>query len=64
MRRFFIIGAGFGVLAAGLVMVVLPGPSVLVIPTGLAILAKELNWARTALDKGRDIAKKTRARLS
>ena len=63
MRRFFVISAGFGVLAVGLVMVVLPGPAILVIPTGLTILAKELGWARTVLDKGRTLAKKTRTRL-
>ena len=64
MRRLLIISAGFGVLAAGLVMVVLPGPAVVVIPTGLAILAKEVGWARIVLDRGRTLAKKTRARLS
>jgi tellurite resistance protein TerC len=64
MRRFLVISAGFAVLAAGLVMIALPGPAVVVIPAGLAILAKEVGWARTVLDRGRTLAKKTKARLS
>lgn len=63
MKRFFIIGAGFGVLAVGLVMIVLPGPAVIVIPTGLGILAKELGWARNILDRGKKLAEKTKARF-
>lgn len=63
MRRFFVISAGFGVLAVGLVMVVLPGPAVIVIPIGLGILAKELAWARALLDRGRTVAQKTRTRF-
>jgi tellurite resistance protein TerC len=63
MRRVFVIGAGFGVLAVGLVMVVLPGPAVIVIPAGLGILARELGWARNLLDRGRKLAGQTKARL-
>jgi tellurite resistance protein TerC len=63
VKKFFIIGAGFGVLAAGLVMVVLPGPAIIVIPTGLGILAKEFGWARNVLDRGKRLAEKTKARL-
>lgn len=42
---------GFTVLLIGLAMVVLPGPAVVVIPLGLAILATEFIWARRLLDK-------------
>ena len=42
--------AGFSVLAAGLALIVLPGPAIVVIPLGLAILAKEFPWARSLLD--------------
>jgi uncharacterized protein (TIGR02611 family) len=41
---------GCSVLAFGLALVVLPGPSILVIPLGLAILATEFLWARRLLD--------------
>ena len=34
------------VIAVGVVMIVLPGPSSLIIPAGLAILATEFSWAR------------------
>ena len=40
-------------------MIVLPGPAVVVIPVGLAILATEFVWARRLLDnlkeRGRDL---------
>ena len=48
-RRLIIIVIGFTVLAAGVAMIVLPGPAVVVIPVGLAILATEFIWARKLL---------------
>lgn len=50
-RRLIIIVAGFTVLIIGVAMIVLPGPAVVVIPLGLAILATEFIWARTLLSK-------------
>jgi uncharacterized protein (TIGR02611 family) len=41
--------AGFAVLLAGLVMLVLPGPGIVVILAGLAILATEYVWAQRLL---------------
>lgn len=38
-KRFIIIVIGSTVLAAGIAMIVLPGPALVVIPIGLAILA-------------------------
>ncbi len=38
--------AGASVLAAGVLMLVLPGPAFVVIPAGLAILGVEFAWAR------------------
>jgi uncharacterized protein (TIGR02611 family) len=43
--------AGFTVLLTGLAMVVLPGPAVVVIPLGLAMLAVEFAWAERLLDR-------------
>ena len=37
---------GFTVLLAGIVMIVVPGPALIVIPVGLAILGIEFAWAR------------------
>lgn len=48
-KRLIVIVIGSTVLAAGIVMIVLPGPAVVVIPTGLAILATEFVWARRLL---------------
>ena len=50
-KRLFVLLAGLGVLGAGLAMIVLPGPGVIVIILGLAILATEFAWAERALDR-------------
>jgi tellurite resistance protein TerC len=42
---------GFTVLIIGLVLLVTPGPAVVVIPIGLAILAGEFVWAKRILKK-------------
>jgi uncharacterized protein (TIGR02611 family) len=49
LRRFFVALIGGTVLVIGIAMIVLPGPAMLVIPAGLAILATEFLWARRAL---------------
>lgn len=48
-KRLVITVIGFTVLASGVAMIVLPGPAVVVIPVGLAILATEYIWARKLL---------------
>ncbi|MBI4680933.1 MAG: PGPGW domain-containing protein [Nitrospirae bacterium] len=37
---------GFTVLLIGIALIILPGPAIVVIPIGLAILATEFAWAR------------------
>jgi uncharacterized protein (TIGR02611 family) len=49
IRRALKISAGFTVLLIGIVMIVAPGPALIVIPAGLAILATEFRWARRIL---------------
>jgi len=44
---------GVTVLLIGIAMIVLPGPAVIVIPLGLAILASEYAWARRIIRRGR-----------
>ncbi len=44
---------GVTVLLFGVVMIVLPGPAVLVIPVGFAILASEFAWARRVIRRGK-----------
>jgi uncharacterized protein (TIGR02611 family) len=48
--------AGFGLLAAGVAMLALPGPGWLTIAAGLAILAREFEWARRLLNRVKAIA--------
>lgn len=51
MRRLFILVIGLTVLLIGVAMVLTPGPAILVIPLGLAILGIEFAWARRWLAK-------------
>lgn len=53
-RRVVVLIVGTTVLLLGVVMIVLPGPAILVIPLGLAILAIEFAWAKHWLQKIRD----------
>lgn len=46
VRRGLILVVGSAVLVTGVAMLVLPGPAVVVIPLGIAILALEFAWAR------------------
>ena len=60
---------GLTLLAIGAALLVLPGPGILTIGIGLAILAAEFVWARRLLDRfkkyfqrGRDALKRARSR--
>lgn len=46
--------AGATVVLAGLAMTVLPGPAIVVLPVGMAMLAAEFAWARRVLEVGID----------
>lgn len=52
-KRIAVFVAGVTVLLAGVMMLVLPGPGLLVIILGLAILATEFAWAERALDSAK-----------
>ena len=60
-RRLVVAFLGLTVLLIGLVMIVLPGPAVLVIPIGLAILATEFVWARRLLGRMRTEAERLKS---
>jgi uncharacterized protein (TIGR02611 family) len=51
---------GFTVILIGIVMIVLPGPAIVIIPLGLAILATEFAWARKILRRGKIFVDKLR----
>ena len=57
-KRIAVTVAGAAIVAAGLVMLVLPGPGLVVIVLGLAVLATEYVWAATALEHAKTAAKK------
>jgi uncharacterized protein (TIGR02611 family) len=50
LKRLVVLVLGVTVLAAGVLMLVLPGPGVLIIIAGLAILATEFVWAERAMN--------------
>jgi Putative transmembrane protein (PGPGW) len=60
IRKFVIALIGSTILLIGLALVVLPGPAVVVIPVGLAILASEFAWARRIIRRGKIFVGKVR----
>jgi uncharacterized protein (TIGR02611 family) len=58
--RIGVFTVGATVLAAGLVMMITPGPGWLAIFVGLAILATEFAWAQTVLHKAKEAAEKAK----
>jgi tellurite resistance protein TerC len=63
-RRVLILIVGSTVLLIGVAMIVLPGPALVVIPVGLAILATEYAWARRWLRILRESAEKGAEKLN
>ena len=58
LRRVIVFFAGGIILTIGLVMLVLPGPAIIFIPLGLAILATEFRWARSWLSQARQVIRR------
>jgi uncharacterized protein (TIGR02611 family) len=55
-RKVAVTVGGVTLLAAGVAMMVLPGPGLLVIVLGLFVLSLEFEWAERRLDQARDKA--------
>lgn len=53
MTRIARIGGGFLLVVAGVFMLVLPGPGILTIIAGIAILSRDLKWAQRLSDWSR-----------
>ena len=64
LRRVIVAIMGFTVLLIGVAMIILPGPAVVVIPLGLAILATEFVWARRVLKKAKGYFEKGKEKLA
>lgn len=62
MRRLVVALFGGTVLLLGLAMLILPGPGVLVLAAGMAILATEFIWARQAWRKAKGTVARARRR--
>ncbi len=52
-RRLVIFVVGMSLVLAGVAMIFLPGPAIIVIPAGLAVLSLEFAWAKRFLTKVR-----------
>ena len=59
-KRIAVLVVGLALLAAGVVMLVFPGPGILVIIAGLAVLATEFVWAERLLDQAKRQADKAK----
>lgn len=57
-RRAAISVVGAALVLVGLALLVLPGPGLLVIIAGLAVLATEYAWAQKTLEKTKEKAKR------
>ena len=57
-KRIAVTVAGFALVAAGIAMLVLPGPGFVVIILGLAVLATEYAWAQAMLERTKEYAAK------
>jgi len=53
-RRLVILVIGATLLLVGVALLVLPGPAMVVIPLGLAVLGTEFVWARRLLRRVKD----------
>lgn len=64
VRRVIVGVIGGTILFLGVAMIVLPGPAIIVIPVGLAVLATEFVWARRWLRHARKFVKKAKTSVT
>lgn len=64
VRRVIIGVIGGTILLIGIAMIILPGPAIVVVPLGLAVLATEYIWARRWLKKLRTMIRQARNKVS
>lgn len=62
-KRVAVTVVGFSLIGVGLVLLVVPGPGLLLIAAGLAVLATQYTWARRALEETRKRAGSATQRL-
>ncbi|MEW6990251.1 PGPGW domain-containing protein [Colwelliaceae bacterium 6441] len=54
---------GFSFLAVGLVFILLPGPAVIFLPLGLALLSLQFDWAKVWLKRSQGMMRKSAVKL-
>jgi uncharacterized protein (TIGR02611 family) len=54
---------GFLILIIGVILLVLPGPGILVIILGLVVLSWEYEWAKHHLDRARQVHKRAMTKI-
>lgn len=64
VRRVIVGVIGSTLLLVGVAMIVLPGPAIVMLPLGLAVLATEFVWARRWLRKTRKLLQKAKDNVS
>ena len=62
VRKLIVAVIGSTLLLFGLALLVLPGPAVIVVPLGLALLATEFAWARRVWRRGRILISRVRGK--
>ena len=63
-KRVGVAVAGGALVLVGLVMMVTPGPGIVFIILGLAVLATEFAWAAAVLDKAKEKASQAKAKVT
>lgn len=63
VRQVVVLVLGVALLLAGCVLLVLPGPGLLLIGLGIAVLAVEFSWARRVAERVTRVARGFRRRL-
>jgi uncharacterized protein (TIGR02611 family) len=59
-KRIVVLVIGLALVLGGIALLVLPGPGLLVIIAGLAVLATEFAWAERLLDRAKDQASRAK----
>ena len=62
LRKAIVAVIGITVVLIGVAMIVLPGPAIVVIPLGIAILATEFVWAQRLLKRAQEMVKQRKLR--
>ncbi len=63
MKRIVITILGFIFIALGLIFILLPGPAIIFIPLGLALLSTQYVWARSWLRKSQRMMRDNAVKL-